>query len=99
MQRKSPYGVVLSEEEWTELTKRANKYTLTYFAFSRAKMILLASRGVSNGEIASRLDTPHKVVSMWQKRFLKNASLDLKSEPIRDPPDLPPRKIIVQVKV
>ena len=71
MPRESPYRIVLTEEERGELSRRANKYTLPYFAVSRAKMILLAAQGLSNDEIANRLDTPRKVVSMWRKRFFE----------------------------
>lgn len=38
MPRESPYGIVLTEEERGELTKRAKKYTLPYFSVSRAKL-------------------------------------------------------------
>ncbi|MDD5170496.1 MAG: helix-turn-helix domain-containing protein [Syntrophales bacterium] len=71
MPRESPYVIVLTEEERVQLTKRANKYTLPYFTVSRARMILLAAQGLSNDEIAKRLDTPRKVVSMWRKRFFE----------------------------
>ena len=77
MPRESPYGIVLTEQEREELTKRANKYTLPYFSVSRAKMILLAAQGLSNDEIAKRLDTPRKVVSMWRKRFFEERLLGL----------------------
>ena len=81
MPRKSPYGVVLTEKEREELTKRANKYTLPYFAVSRARMILLAAQGLSNEEIANRLDSPRKVVSMWRKRFFEERLLGLEERP------------------
>ena len=34
-------------------------------------MILLAAEGLSNDEIAGRLDTRREVVSMWRKRFFE----------------------------
>jgi hypothetical protein len=91
MPRKSPYGIVLTEEERVELTRRANKYTLPYFAVSRARMILLAAQGLSNDEIAKRLDTPRKVVSMWRKRFFEERipGLEERLRPGR-PPIFPP---------
>jgi len=91
MPRKSPYGIVLTEEERVELTRRANKYTLPYFAVSRARMILLAAQGLSNDEIANRLDTPRKVVSMWRKRFFEERipGLEERLHPGR-PPIFPP---------
>ena len=81
MPRESPYRIVLTEEERGELTTRANKYTLPYFAVSRAKMILFAAQGLSNDEIANRLDTPRKVVSMWRKRFFEERLLGLDERP------------------
>ena len=91
MPRKSPYGIVLTDEERIELTKRANRYTLPYFIVSRARMILLAAQGLSNDEIANRLDTPRKVVSMWRKRFFEERLLGLE-ERLRPgrPPIFPP---------
>ena len=87
MPRESPYRIVLTEEERGELSRRANKYTLPYFAVSRAKMILLAAHGLSNDEIANRLDTPRKVVSMWRKRFFEErlSGLEERHRPGRPP--------------
>jgi len=34
-------------------------------------MILLAEKGLSNDEIAERLDTRREIVSMWRKRFFE----------------------------
>lgn len=91
MPRESPYGIALTEEEQAELTKRANKYTLPYFTVSRARMILLAAQGFSNDEIANRLDTPRKVVSMWRKRFFEERLLGLEERPRPGrPPIFPP---------
>ena len=91
MPRESPYGIVLTEEERGKLTKRANKYTLPYFFVSRARMILLAAQGLSNDEIANRLDTPRKVVSMWRKRFFEERLLGLDERPRPGrPPIFPP---------
>jgi hypothetical protein len=81
MPRKSPYAIVLTDAEKTELAARANRYTLPYFAVLRAKMILLAAKGFSNDEIANRLDTPRKVVSMWRKRFFEERLLGLEERP------------------
>jgi hypothetical protein len=69
MPRKSPYLIVLSEEEQRELTKRSNRYTLPYYVVMRARIILLASQGLDNDAIAAQLNTPRKVVSIWRKRF------------------------------
>ena len=71
MPRKSPYKIVLSSAETRELKRRASKYTLPYFKVVRARMILLAAQGLSNLEIARRLQTRREVVCLWRKRFFE----------------------------
>lgn len=67
--RSSPYTITLSIAEETELRRRAAKYTLSYFQVQRAKMILYAAEGLTNDQIATRLDTRREVVCLWRKRF------------------------------
>ena len=90
--RQSPFPIELSPSEELELSRRSGKYTLPYFEVLRAKMILLASQGLSNDQIALRLDTRREVVSMWRKRFFKDrlAGLEERSRPGR-PRVFPPR--------
>jgi hypothetical protein len=85
MPRKSPYRITLTLGEFRELSDRATKYTLPYFIVLRAKMILLATEGLSNEQIAVRLDTRREVVSMWRKRFFEKriVGLDERSRPGR----------------
>ena len=85
MPRSSPFTIDLSRQEEHELRRRADKYTLPYFQVVRAKMILFAADGLSNDQIASRLDTRREVVSMWRKRFFEErlAGLDERSRPGR----------------
>src|SRR5439155_23896768 len=66
--RHSPFRIVLSVSEKLKLARRAAKYTLPYFEVSRARMILHAAEGLTNDEIARRLDTRREVVSLWRKR-------------------------------
>jgi DNA-binding CsgD family transcriptional regulator len=89
--RSSQYGIDLSASEERELRRRAAKYTLPYFEVLRARMILLAAEGLSNDQIAARLDTRREVVSMWRKRFFEErlAGLDERSRPGR-PRAFPP---------
>ena len=65
----SPFHIVLTRDEQTELETRARKYTSPYRDVMRAKIVLLASQGLSNDIIAARLDTPRQIVSKWRKRF------------------------------
>ena len=85
MPRKSPYEIVLSQDEANELAKRARKYTLPYFQVQRAKIVLLAAEGLANKEIAKRLDTRREVACFWRKRFFKKrmAGLDDQDRPGR----------------
>lgn len=81
MPRKSPYEIILSKDEAQELSRRAAKYTLPYFMVIRAKMILLAAQGLSNGEIADQLNTRREVVSMWRRRFFEERLQGLEERP------------------
>src|SRR6516165_10365272 len=90
--RISPYNIVLRYEERRELEARAAKYTLPYFQVVRARMILHAAEGLSNDQIAERLDTRREVVSLWRKRFFEErlAGLEERARPGR-PRSFPPR--------
>jgi hypothetical protein len=69
MPRKSPYAIDLTNGERAELEDRSKDYTLPYREVVRAKIILLASKGLGNDRIAARLDTPRQIVSKWRRRF------------------------------
>jgi hypothetical protein len=81
MPRTSPYSIALQPEERRELESRALKYTLPYFLVIRAKMILYAAEGLSNDQIADRLDTRREVVSLWRKRFFEERLAGLEERP------------------
>jgi transposase len=81
MPRKSPYIITLSAQERDELETRARRYTSPYCDVVRAKIVLLASAGVSNDIIASRLDTPRQIVSKWRHRFFLERVLGLDEQP------------------
>jgi hypothetical protein len=85
MPRTSPFVIKLRQEERRELETRAAKYTLPYFQVLRARMILHAAQGLSNDQIAQRLDTRREVVSLWRKRFFTErlAGLEEHSRPGR----------------
>jgi hypothetical protein len=76
--RASSYRIVLSDEERAELEHRVACYTLPHKVVQRAKMILYAAEGLSNAEIARRLETASEVVGRWRKRFFEErlAGLD-----------------------
>lgn len=81
MPRPSPFAIVLKAEEKRVLKERARKYTSPYFTVLRAKMILLAAQGLSNDQIAARLDVGRDVVSQWRKRFFEQRLPGLEEHP------------------
>jgi transposase len=92
MPRFSPFSVVLTDEEERHLQETARKYTSPYCDVIRAKVVLLASEGQKNTEIAAHLDLPRQIVSKWRKRFYEERLGGLESRPRRGRPNLfPPR--------
>ena len=69
MPRTSPFIIVLTDDERSELEKTSRQYTLPYYQVIRAQMILLAAEGMANDQIAVRLNTHREIVSRWRKRF------------------------------
>lgn len=81
MPRPSPFKIQLSRQEELDLRRRADRYTLPYFQVMRAKMVFLAAEGLSNDQIAARLDTRREVVSLWRKRFFEDRLAGLEERP------------------
>src|SRR5437588_4333733 len=69
MPRKSPFFIKLTRNERAELVRRSGKYQSSYRDVSRAKIVLLASKGLANDAIGACLDTPRQIVSKWRQRF------------------------------
>jgi transposase len=65
----SPFEITLTPEERVVLESRARAYTDPYCQVIRAKIVLAAAEGLTNVEIANRLDTTPQLVSRWRKRF------------------------------
>jgi transposase len=84
--RKSPYEIVLDASTQTILEKRARKYTSAYRDVFRARIVLMAAKGMDNDEIALRLSTTRDVVSMWRKRFFEEGLQGLEERPRRGRP-------------
>jgi transposase len=98
MSRTSPYTIRLTTGEAAELQRRAAKYTLPYFQVQRAKIVLLAAEGLTNEEIATRLDTRREVVWLWRKRFFSERLAGLDERPRPGRPGLFPPDLVVQIK-
>jgi len=90
MSRKSPYSIELTTEERTLLERQARCYTLAYREVVRAKIVLLAAKGLGNDEIAARLDSRREIVSKWRKRFFEQRLAGLEERPRRGRPSVFP---------
>src|SRR5690242_3609194 len=93
MPRESPYVINLTEQERAELEARFRTYTLPYRDVARAKIVLLASRGLGNDRIAAHLDMPRQIVSKWRQRFYRQRLAGLEEQPRgRRPARFPPQR-------
>jgi len=72
MPRHSPFEITLTAEDRRQLESGARRYTSPYRDVIRARIVLYAAEGLSNDEIAQRLDTPRQIVSKWRKRFFEH---------------------------
>ena len=90
MPRKSPYNVLLGQDERASLQAITRKYTSPYCDVMRAKVILLAADGLSNQQIGERLQLPRQIVSKWRKRFFEERLAGLQERPRRGRPSLFP---------
>jgi transposase len=78
MSSPSPYKIELSDVEREELERLSRKYTAPYQDVVRAKIVLLASEGYTNTEIAARLDLPRQIVSKWRQPYFSEREDGLK---------------------
>jgi hypothetical protein len=85
--------ISLSEVEERELRRRAGQYTRAHREVIRANVVLLAAEGLSDGEIARRLNCSDKTAGKWRKRFAAEgvAGLDERPRPGR-PRSFSPRR-------
>jgi len=87
MPRKSPYIIELEKEERKRLEGVARSYTSSYRDVVRAKMVLYAAQGLSNKEVAERLDMPRQIVSKWRKRYTEEGMIGLEDRPRHGRPE------------
>jgi DNA-directed RNA polymerase specialized sigma24 family protein len=88
MPRQSPFHIDLGTEDEVVLEALARRYTSPYRDVIRAKIVLYAAQGLSNDEIAQRLDTPRQVVSKWRKRFFEQGMAGLEELPRQGRPSV-----------
>src|SRR5215217_925995 len=86
-------AIRLSEVQERELRRRAGEYTRPYREVIRAKIVLLAAGGLTDVEIAARLDCTDRMVAKWRRRFAEEglAGLDERPRPGR-PRSFSPRR-------
>ena len=92
MPKRSPFQVVLTDQQRAILELKTRKYTSSYIDVIRAKIVLYAAEGLENKEIATRLDTSFQIVSKWRKRFFEQGLEGLQEAQRRGrPPRFSPR--------
>jgi transposase-like protein len=81
MARLSCDVIELTEEERAELEAIAGRLTAPFRTVQRARIVLYAAEGLTNVEIAGRLDTTPEVVAKWRKRFRLDRLEGLRDKP------------------
>lgn len=64
--------IVLTSEERDDLTRLAQSRLTSARLVLRARIVLLAAKGLRNKDIATELDVGHVQVSRWRERYLKS---------------------------
>jgi len=81
MPRTSRFVIELSVDERDVLERRAREVTALWREVQRARMILYASEGLQDKEIAARLDCHPEIVSRWRQRFCEQRVEGLQDKP------------------
>jgi transposase-like protein len=79
--RRSSDLIELTEHERRELEGIAGRLTAPFRTVQRARIVLYAAEGLTNVEIAGRLDTAPEVVAKWRRRFRVERLEGLKDRP------------------
>src|SRR5215207_10058117 len=88
MPSQSPYCIKLAKDQRAILDQRARAHTAAYWEVVRSKIVLLASEGYANKEIAARLDTTPQTACKWRKRFYQEGLDGLEDRPRSGRPPL-----------
>jgi putative transposase len=71
---------VLSEEGALELNAIAGSRSLPYGLVTRAKIVLMSAEGLSNWDIAAKVDYSTQSVALWRKRYREQGIAGLHDE-------------------
>jgi transposase len=96
--RTSPYRIELTDDERDRLEVLARHYSSPHRDVVRTKGVLLAAGGLSNEEIAVRLDIPRQIVSKWRKRFYEQRLPGLRDRPRTGRPPAFSPEVVVAIK-
>jgi putative transposase len=75
--RLAPKELSLSDYERSELEQLVNRHNTAQQIALRAKIILLASEGKNNGEIARGLDISLDMARLWRNRWFETSDKKL----------------------
>jgi hypothetical protein len=81
MARRSSDLIELTVEEQVELETIAGRLSAPFRTVQRARIVLYAAQGLTNVEIAARLDTTPEVVAKWRRRFRLDRLAGLQDKP------------------
>lgn len=81
MGRVSSDQIELTESERAALEAAAGRLTGAFRDVQRARIVLYAADGLSNVQIAARLDTSTSVVAKWRRRFCEGRVEGLADQP------------------
>jgi transposase-like protein len=81
MARRSSDVIELTDDERVELEAIGGRLTAPFRMVQRARIVLYAAGGLTNVEIAARLDTTPEVVAKWRRRFRLERLEGLRDKP------------------
>ncbi len=81
MARPARERIELGDEERVVLERRARAEKLPWREVQRAKIVLYSAEGVSDVDIAARLDTSAGIVGRWRRRFHAERLQGLRDRP------------------
>src|SRR3954469_1834716 len=98
MSRRSPFVIVLSDEDRYRLVSLTRKQTAERRMVVRACIVLAAADGEENASIAERLDVALNTVIKWRKRFFEEGIDGLADRKRSGRPRAFPPLVVAEIK-